>query len=88
MLWTIAVILLILWLLGFSLHVGGGLGSPYFSDRCDRGRNQACYRSRSVGVQSRVGLPPGVRACPRPGPVTSELSPTNPPSRHSGAMAG
>jgi Family of unknown function (DUF5670) len=25
MLWTIAVILLILWLLGFSLHVGGGL---------------------------------------------------------------
>ena len=25
MLWTICVILLILWLLGFSLHVGGGL---------------------------------------------------------------
>jgi hypothetical protein len=25
MLWTLAVILLILWLLGFSLHVGGGL---------------------------------------------------------------
>lgn len=25
MLWTIAVVLLILWLLGFSLHVGGGL---------------------------------------------------------------
>jgi hypothetical protein len=25
MLWTIAVILLILWLLGFSLHVGGAL---------------------------------------------------------------
>ena len=25
MLWTILVILLILWLLGFSLHVGGGL---------------------------------------------------------------
>ena len=25
MLWTIIVILLILWLLGFSLHVGGGL---------------------------------------------------------------
>jgi len=25
MLWTIFVILLILWLLGFSLHVGGGL---------------------------------------------------------------
>ncbi len=25
MLWTIAVILLILWLLGFSFHVGGGL---------------------------------------------------------------
>ncbi len=25
MLWTIAVILLILWLLGFSLHVAGGL---------------------------------------------------------------
>jgi hypothetical protein len=25
MLWTIVVILLILWLLGFSLHVGGGL---------------------------------------------------------------
>jgi Family of unknown function (DUF5670) len=25
MLWTIAVILLIMWLLGFSLHVGGGL---------------------------------------------------------------
>jgi hypothetical protein len=25
MLWTIAVILLILWLLGFSLHLGGGL---------------------------------------------------------------
>jgi hypothetical protein len=25
MLWTIAGILLVLWLLGFSLHVGGGL---------------------------------------------------------------
>jgi hypothetical protein len=25
MLWTIFVLLLILWLLGFSLHVGGGL---------------------------------------------------------------
>jgi hypothetical protein len=25
MLWTICVILAILWLLGFSLHVGGGL---------------------------------------------------------------
>ncbi len=25
MLWTICVILLILWLLGFSLHLGGGL---------------------------------------------------------------
>ncbi|WP_341207423.1 lmo0937 family membrane protein [uncultured Sphingomonas sp.] len=25
MLWTIAVILLVLWLLGFSLHVAGGL---------------------------------------------------------------
>jgi hypothetical protein len=25
MLWTIAVILFILWLLGFSLHVAGGL---------------------------------------------------------------
>jgi hypothetical protein len=25
MLWTIAVILLILWVLGFSLHVAGGL---------------------------------------------------------------
>lgn len=25
MLWTIVVILLILWLLGFSLHVGGSL---------------------------------------------------------------
>jgi len=25
MLWTILVILMILWLLGFSLHVGGGL---------------------------------------------------------------
>lgn len=25
MLWTIAAILLILWLLGFSLHVGGSL---------------------------------------------------------------
>ncbi|MBX3593962.1 lmo0937 family membrane protein [Sphingomonas sp.] len=25
MLWTIAVILLILWLLGFSMHVAGGL---------------------------------------------------------------
>jgi hypothetical protein len=25
MLWTIFVILMILWLLGFSLHVGGGL---------------------------------------------------------------
>jgi len=25
MIWTIFVILLILWLLGFSLHVGGGL---------------------------------------------------------------
>lgn len=25
MLWTIAVILLILWLLGFAFHIGGGL---------------------------------------------------------------
>ncbi len=25
MLWTLLVVLLILWLLGFSLHVGGGL---------------------------------------------------------------
>ena len=25
MLWTIAVILLVLWLLGFSLHLAGGL---------------------------------------------------------------
>jgi hypothetical protein len=25
MLWTIVVILLVLWLLGFSLHIGGGL---------------------------------------------------------------
>jgi len=25
MLWTIAVIFFVLWLLGFSLHVGGGL---------------------------------------------------------------
>jgi len=25
MLWTIAAILLVLWLLGFSMHVGGGL---------------------------------------------------------------
>jgi uncharacterized protein DUF5670 len=25
MLWTILIILLILWLLGFSFHVGGGL---------------------------------------------------------------
>jgi hypothetical protein len=25
MLWTICVVLLVLWLLGFSLHVGGGL---------------------------------------------------------------
>ena len=25
MLWTIFVVMLILWLLGFSLHIGGGL---------------------------------------------------------------
>jgi hypothetical protein len=25
MLWTILVVLMILWLLGFSLHIGGGL---------------------------------------------------------------
>ncbi len=25
MLWTVVVVLFILWLLGFSLHVGGGL---------------------------------------------------------------
>jgi hypothetical protein len=25
MLWTIAVILFVLWILGFALHVGGGL---------------------------------------------------------------
>jgi hypothetical protein len=40
MLWTIAVILLILWLLGFSFHVGGALiDSHYFGDRRDRGHN-------------------------------------------------
>jgi len=25
MLWTVAVILFVLWLMGFSMHVGGGL---------------------------------------------------------------
>jgi Family of unknown function (DUF5670) len=25
MLWTLLIVLLILWLLGFSLHIGGGL---------------------------------------------------------------
>ena len=25
MLWTLMIVLLVLWLLGFSLHVGGGL---------------------------------------------------------------
>lgn len=25
MLWTLLIVLLVLWLLGFSLHVGGGL---------------------------------------------------------------
>lgn len=25
MLWTIIVVLLVLWLLGFSMHIGGGL---------------------------------------------------------------
>jgi hypothetical protein len=25
MLWTIAIILLVLWLLGFAIHIGGGL---------------------------------------------------------------
>ena len=25
MLWTIAVVLLVLWLLGFAIHIGGGL---------------------------------------------------------------
>ena len=25
MLWTVLVVLMILWLLGFSLHIGGGL---------------------------------------------------------------
>jgi Family of unknown function (DUF5670) len=25
MLWTLAAVLLVLWLLGFSMHVGGGL---------------------------------------------------------------
>ena len=25
MLWTVLVVLLVLWLLGFSLHIGGGL---------------------------------------------------------------
>jgi hypothetical protein len=25
MLWTIAVILVVLWLLGFAIHIGGGL---------------------------------------------------------------
>jgi len=28
MLWSILVVLLILWLLGFGLHVGGGLSHP------------------------------------------------------------
>jgi Family of unknown function (DUF5670) len=51
MLWTIAVILLVLWLLGFSFHVGGALIHLIFSDRGDRGHHQACHRSRRVGVQ-------------------------------------
>ena len=36
MLWTIFVVLLILWLLGFSLHVAGGLISLAIGD-CARG---------------------------------------------------
>lgn len=56
---------------------GRGLDSPYFSDRCDRGCNQACYRSRSVGVHRAWNSPESELAQKRPGPVTSELSPTN-----------
>ena len=48
MLWTIAVILLILWLLGFSFHVAGG-DPHYFGDCGDSGNNQARDRSGSVG---------------------------------------
>ena len=31
--------------------------SHYFGDRCDRGRNQACYRSGGVGVATPQGTP-------------------------------
>jgi hypothetical protein len=48
MLWSIAVVLLILWLRGFSFHVGGALVQSYFGNRRDRGSNQARHRSRGV----------------------------------------
>ena len=35
---------------------GRSLDSPYFGDRRDRGRNQACHRSRGVGVEVRMEI--------------------------------
>ena len=42
MLWTICVILFILWLLGFIGHVGGGIHS-YSAGRCHHRRGDPSY---------------------------------------------
>jgi len=39
-LWTIVAVLLILWLLGFSLHVAGGLFAPVAGGSFGSGRHQ------------------------------------------------
>ena len=56
MLWTIAVILLICWLLGFSFHVAGGLNSPSLGISRDRRGHKA--RARASSVSLGVRCPP------------------------------
>ena len=46
MLWTIVVILVVLWLLGLVTNVGGGGGSRSVSDRADRNCNEPVRRGR------------------------------------------
>ena len=55
MLWTIFVILLVLWLLGFSFHVAGGLDS--FPARS---------RSHRSYLQPDLGAAPPLKAHPQP----------------------
>ena len=48
MLWTLIVILVVLWLLGFSLHIAGGLIHLLLVVAARRPRHPAGYRATSL----------------------------------------